>query len=89
MLLREMRVANRLVDRSYELDDRIPPVGVTQLDDPEVIDFTIDRVRHGSHVTASLYLTAWRNSEELRLPAGSTTPSPKNNPPLASPRSTL
>ncbi|MEQ9459797.1 MAG: hypothetical protein RIG82_02425 [Phycisphaeraceae bacterium] len=68
MMVREMRVSNSHVDLSYELDDRIPPIGVTQLDDEQVIDYTIDRVRHGAHATASLYLTAWRNSEDLRLP---------------------
>ena len=35
---------------------------------PALIDFTSDRARESVRWTASLYLTAWKLSEDIRLP---------------------
>ncbi|QDU72418.1 phospholipase C/P1 nuclease family protein [Mucisphaera calidilacus] len=67
-LLRELRLSHRRVDWAYKLEAKFPGVGDRALDDPEVVRFSVDCVRHSAHVTASMYLTAWRNSETIRLP---------------------
>ena len=51
------------VDRVYELEAELGDVT-----HPEVAAFTADRARAAVALTASLYLTAWRQSETVRLP---------------------
>ncbi len=65
---KEFEASHALVDRTYELAEHIPPVPVLELEHEEVRAFTIDRTRAGAHFTASLFLTAWRDSERIKLP---------------------
>jgi len=60
--------SHRLVDRVYQLEDRIPEVPDLTLDDPEVIAFTLDRTRAAARFTAEMVLTAWRMSADLETP---------------------
>ena len=68
-ILKEIGAGRALIDRVYELEDRLPsfqdrdwtPV-------PEVTDFATERAREATRFTAALYLTAWQLSEQIRLP---------------------
>ncbi len=60
--------SHRLVDRVYELEDRLPQVPELTLEDPELIAFTLDRTRAAARFTAEMFLTAWRMSADLETP---------------------
>ena len=57
-----------LVERVYELEDRLPSVTAKTIRDPEVRAFATERMRAGIRFTASLYGMAWAESGELGLP---------------------
>ena len=54
-----------LVDNVYELVEQFDALKEPS---PELLDFTKDRSREGVRWTASLFLTAWKMSESIRLP---------------------
>ncbi len=59
------------IDRSYELEPRLPPQNEREAwtPNPEAREFGIERGRESVRFLASLYLTAWKNSEKLPLPS--------------------
>ena len=58
-----------LVDSVYALADRLPKYGQKDWKaDEEVIAFANERVRESVRFTASLFVTAWKNSATLKLP---------------------
>lgn len=64
-IVEQLKGFNSLVDRVYEL-----AADYQDLKNPskELIDFTKDLSRESVRWTASLYLTAWELSEEIKLP---------------------
>ncbi|NBC10567.1 MAG: hypothetical protein GVY24_02380 [Planctomycetes bacterium] len=64
----ELLKSHALVDRTYELVEKLPAMEELAIEDAEVRAFTIDRTRAGAHFTACIFLTAWRNSAELETP---------------------
>lgn len=66
-VVEEMLASHKLVDRVYELDAHRPAAGAWARM-PEVTAFTMERAREATRFTASLYLTAWQLSAEVRLP---------------------
>jgi len=57
--------SHALVDRVYELE---PAIGGDGSADPEVAAFTRERYRETAAFLASLFWTAWRDSEAIELP---------------------
>ena len=58
-----------LVDRVYELSPNMPKYGQTDWErDEVVIKFAMERAREAARFTASLYLTAWRKSANVKMP---------------------
>ena len=67
---REIEAGRSLIERVYALEDSLPS---TRRDEewtrvPEVVDFATERAREATRLTAALYLTAWKLSEQIRLP---------------------
>jgi len=56
------------VDRVYALEKKLPPMDKPGTNDPEVRAFATERIRAATKFTASLYLTAWRDSQFIELP---------------------
>ncbi len=65
VIVQQLKAEHSLVDRIYELVD-----DYQDLKNPSsaLLDFTKDRSREAVRWTASLYLAAWKLSEELKLP---------------------
>ncbi len=59
LIRKELAASHALVDRVYDLEARIPPVEVLQIDDDDVRALTIERTRAGAAFTAKLYAYAW------------------------------
>jgi hypothetical protein len=67
-ILAQFNTGFALVDRVYDLGERIPNYDATEWEkDNEVIDFAVDRARESVRFTAQLYLTAWHLSESLKF----------------------
>ena len=68
-ILKEIEAGRALIDRVYELEDRLPSLQDRDWKAaPEVTDFATERAREATRFTAALYLTAWQLSEQIRLP---------------------
>lgn len=65
VIVQQIKAEHSLVDRVYELVDDYQDL---KNPSPALLDFTKDRSREAVRWTASLYLTAWELSEELKLP---------------------
>lgn len=64
----QLRDSYSHVGRAYELEAQLPlETGDTQ-PSPAVQDFALERGRTASRFTAQLFLTAWRDSEKIKLP---------------------
>ncbi|MHB1155719.1 MAG: phospholipase C/P1 nuclease family protein [Phycisphaerales bacterium] len=59
--------SHALVDRVYELADKLPPRN-GHTDDADVIAFGAERMKAGVTFIASLYRTAWVKSADVKLP---------------------
>ncbi|MFA7235895.1 MAG: hypothetical protein WC058_03435 [Phycisphaeraceae bacterium] len=64
---KEFDRSHALVDRVYELADKLPPRN-GRADDPDVIAFGTERMKAGATFIASLYRTAWVKSADVKLP---------------------
>lgn len=64
-IVKQLKDGHKLVDNVYELVEEYQ-----KLKEPtdELLEFTIDRSRESVRWTASLYLTAWKLSENIKLP---------------------
>jgi len=67
-VIAELKRSHALVDKVYQLEDKLPA-----LEDPipqgsELESFTRERLRAAAGFTASLYITAWENSKDIKLP---------------------
>ncbi len=59
------------IDATYKLETGLPDTRKIDLNwkpSPELVAFTDERARAATQFTASLFLTAWRNSERIKLP---------------------
>ena len=67
-ILKAFEAGHAMIDQVYELADSLPFVGSTDWTPvPAVIDFANGRARESVRFTASLYLTAWKLSEKIKL----------------------
>ncbi len=66
---KEMLASHALVDRVYALEPKLPPREGAFTAAPEVREFTTERARAGTRFLGSLYLTAWKKSATINLPA--------------------
>lgn len=64
-IVKQIKDGHTLVDHVYKLVDDYQDL---KKPSPALLDFTKDRSREAVRMTASLYLTAWKLSEDLRLP---------------------
>ena len=64
----ELKRSHALVDKVYRLEGHLPGPEAPLPAGSEVAEFTAERLRASASFTASLYLTAWRNSAKLELP---------------------
>lgn len=63
-ILKQMRASNARTDRVYELQDQLPPQRGDWTPTPEIRELGLERTRASVQLTASLFLTAWKRSEE-------------------------
>lgn len=56
------------IDRAYALETQLPPAVGEWKPTPEIQAFTVERARTATNFTASLFLTAWRDSANIKLP---------------------
>ncbi len=66
-ILRQLDRSHALVDRVYDLEAALPGRHEPMPASPQVVAFGRDRLLAASRFTASLYLTAWRDSAKLPL----------------------
>jgi len=81
-VLPEIDRSHRLVETVYELEKALPEVDAPLRESPAVIGFAAERLQAAARFTASLYLTAWKASRQIRLPSWYARPF---NPPPAKP----
>ena len=68
-ILTEIQRSHARVDRVYELEAQLPPMESDQPLPPEVAELATERMRPAAAFTASLYLTAWKDSAKIELPS--------------------
>jgi hypothetical protein len=69
-VIKEMEASRAHVDRAYELEALLPPSDekLTWHPDEKVIQFGTARGREATRFTATLFLSAWRRSANVKLP---------------------
>jgi hypothetical protein len=67
-ILRELEGSRALIARTYELEPQMPPREGAWTPQPEIAAFARERARESTRFLASLYLSAWRKSAEIKLP---------------------
>ena len=67
-VLKEIRRSNAMVDRVYELENQLPTKDQSWAPTQPVRDLANERLRASAQMTADLFLTAWRQSAETKLP---------------------
>ena len=72
-ILEQLREANAQVDATYALESQFPPADSGAKTPPEISPavqtFTQNRAHAAQLFTANLFLTAWRDSAKIELPA--------------------
>lgn len=68
-ILAEFAASHALVDRVYELEPQIPAFEEKLDANSPVAQFTAERLNACARFTASLYLTAWKDSAKIQIPA--------------------
>ncbi len=64
----QMRETHTHIDGAYALEAQLPPAQGDYLPSPAIRAFALERGRTASRFTAQLFLTAWRDSEKVKLP---------------------
>ena len=64
-IVKQLKDGHKLVDKVYELVEQYQTLKEPS---PELLEFTKERSREGVRWSASLYLTAWKMSEDIKLP---------------------
>jgi len=67
-VLAELHRSHALVEKVYRLEDDLPALADPIEAGSEVEKFAIERIRRSAAFTASLYVTAWRKSESIKIP---------------------
>ncbi len=69
-VLDEIARSRTHIDRAYELEALLPPSKTEEkwTPDPKIVAFGNERGSAATRFIASLYLTAWRNSADIKLP---------------------
>lgn len=65
----QLRESRTHINQTYALEAGLPPEKGDYTPSPAVETFTLERGRMASRFTAQLFLTAWRDSEKVVLPA--------------------
>jgi hypothetical protein len=68
VILQELDRSRSRIDLTYRLQAQFPPETGAWKATPEVKAFADERARAATQFTASLFLTAWRNSTKIKLP---------------------
>jgi hypothetical protein len=68
VIVKEIHRSRAMIDRTYELEAKLPPERGDWTPTPEVRAFARERARAATRFTASMYLTAWRKSAGITLP---------------------
>jgi len=70
-VMAQIEASHKLVGTVYELEESLPDFDYSKplSDTPAVHDFALERLRETTRFTASLFLTAWRDSEFIEIPA--------------------
>lgn len=68
-VLAELKRSHALVDRVYELEADLPDYEAPLKPDGKAAQFLHDRLKASERFIGSLFLTAWRDSEKIVLPA--------------------
>lgn len=64
----EIKASRSHINRTYELESQLPPEKGAWTASPAVREFAEERARAATRFTASLFLTAWRDSAKIKLP---------------------
>lgn len=64
----QMRETYAHIDQTYALENQLPPETGDYKPSPAVQAFALERGRTASRFTAQLFLTAWRDSVNIKLP---------------------
>lgn len=67
-ILKELDGSHALIGKTYQLEAQLPPDQGDWKPSADVTAFTTERGREATRFIASLYLTAWRKSADIRLP---------------------
>ncbi|HEX8238036.1 MAG TPA: hypothetical protein VF600_19000 [Abditibacteriaceae bacterium] len=67
-VVQELEQSRTRIDLTYQLESQFPPESGAWKATPEVKAFAEERARESTRFTASLFLTAWRNSARIKLP---------------------
>lgn len=65
--IEELAKSHALLDRTYELEAKLPAMAELNLTDAEVKAFTIDRMQHAAAFTAAVFYSAWANSATIEI----------------------
>ena len=65
----QMRETYGHIDQTYALESQLPPDKGDYTASPAVQAFALERARTASRFTAQLFLTAWRDSANVKLPS--------------------
>jgi len=68
-IVKEIEASHALVDRTYALEAKLPPSQGPWTPEPEIRAFANERAREATRFIAALFLTAWRHSAHVQLPA--------------------
>ncbi len=68
LTLDELAKSHKMVERVYELEPQLPQWSDLSPLEGEVRAFTLERERAAAAFTADLFLSAWRNSADIRTP---------------------
>jgi len=68
-VLTRIRQSNALVEEVYRLEAQLPAAGAPLPAEGEVVEFSKGHLRACAEFTGSLFLTAWRQSAEVDIPA--------------------
>jgi hypothetical protein len=68
-IVQELEQSRARIDITYLLESQFPPESGAWKATPEVKAFADERARAATRFSASLFLTAWRNSAKIKLPS--------------------
>ena len=69
-IIKEIEYSRTNIDRAYELENSLPPSDEKVVWNPDalIVEFGTARGRDATRFTATLFLTSWKRSAEVKLP---------------------